>query len=83
VRLIKERGGQITWAGSIEGVALGPETEGNWHYAALVYYPTPAAFLDMMESESDECAGADIDRRNGCAEHLIMATHETLSSPIG
>ena len=81
VRLIKERGGQITWAGSIDGVTLGPESEGDWHYAALVFYPTPGAFLDMMHS--DDYARANVHRTNGCAEHLIMATRETVSNPIG
>lgn len=75
---ISSRGGSIMWAGEVNGVSLGPEAAGQWDYAALVFYPTPGAFLDMMQSEP--YAKANIDRSNGCEEHLIMATTETLNS---
>ena len=64
---------------SLDGaVALGPEEHGRWDYVALVHYPSPAAFLDMMTS--DAYAQANIDRENGCAAHLIMAVDETFNS---
>lgn len=76
-REITGRGGAIIWAGDVDGVPLGPEAAGDWDYAALVFYPSPAAFLDMMQSEP--YARANVDRANGCEEHLIMATTETYS----
>lgn len=73
-RLIKERGGRIVWAGELLGTTLGPEVHGQWDYVALVSYPAPEAFLDMMTS--DAYAAADVHRTNGCEAHLIMAVHE-------
>lgn len=76
-RLIKERSGRIVWAGEVNGAALGPEAHGEWDYTALVFYPSPAAFLDMMES--DDYAEANVHRENGCESHLIMAVEETFN----
>jgi hypothetical protein len=43
-----------------------------------VYYPDVAAFLDMMTSADYENL-CDPHRRNGCAEHVIVATAEAYS----
>ena len=77
IREIKARGGSIIWAGEIEGIALGPIERGAWDYAALVYYPSPAAFLDMMTSEA--YGKANVHRENGCLDHLILATRQQYS----
>jgi hypothetical protein len=45
---------------------------------ALVYYPSVAAFIDMMTS-ADYGNLSDPHRRNGCAEHVIIATAEAYS----
>jgi len=71
--LIKACGGTIVWAGDVETVALGALTEGDWDYAALVWYPNPAAFLDMMRSP--EYAVGNVHRENGTERHLILALH--------
>jgi hypothetical protein len=42
---------------------------------ALVSYPSVAAFIDMMTSADYENR-SDPHRRNGCAEHVIIATTE-------
>ena len=77
IREIKGRGGDIIWAGEIEGTALGPIDHGDWDYAALVYYPSPSAFLDMMTSEA--YGKANVHRENGCSDHLILATRQQYS----
>ena len=59
-------------------VALGPQDGNQWDYLALVYYPTVAAFIDMMTSRDYETC-CDPHRRNGCAEHVIIATSEAYS----
>ena len=78
VPMIKARGGTLLWTGDAKAVALG-EPEGNqWDYLALVYYPSLAAFVDMMTSADYE-GRCDPHRRNGCEEHVIIATNEAYS----
>ncbi len=78
VPMIKARGGTLLWTGDAKTVALG-EAEGHqWDYLALVYYPTVAAFVDMMTSADYE-AHCDPHRRNGCEEHVILATAQVYS----
>jgi hypothetical protein len=78
VPMIKARGGTLLWTGNASTVALG-RLEGNqWDYLALVYYPTVAAFIDMMTSADYETL-CDPHRRSGCAEHVIIATKEAYS----
>ncbi len=77
VKLLKARGATILWAGDVRAVALGLVAEGDWDYAALVWYPRPNAFLDMMKSP--DYARGNVDRENGTERHLILATHETYS----
>jgi uncharacterized protein (DUF1330 family) len=78
VPMIKARGGTLLWTGDAKAVALGPQHGNAWDYLALVYYPSVAAFIDMMTSDDYETK-CDPHRRNGCAEHLIIATAEAYS----
>lgn len=75
IKEIKKVGGTIFWAGDAEAVALGVPERNRWDYAALVRYPSRAAFLAMMASP--EYAIANIERINGCADHTILAIRET------
>jgi uncharacterized protein (DUF1330 family) len=75
IKQIKARGGTIIWTGDAEAVALGAPDRHRWDYAALVRYPSRAAFLDMMNSP--EYAAANVERENGCADHAIVAMRET------
>lgn len=78
VPMIKARGGTLLWTGDAKTVALGEQDGNQWDYLALVYYPSVAAFIDMMTSE-DYKIRCDPHRRNGCAEHVIIATAEAYS----
>ncbi len=78
VPMIKARGGTLLWTGNAKTVALGRTEASQWDYVALVYYPTVAAFIDMMTSADYENL-CDPHRRNGCAEHVIIATREAYS----
>jgi len=78
VPMIKARGGTLLWTGNARAVALGPQAGHQWDYVALVYYPSVAAFIDMMTSVDYENL-SDPHRRNGCAEHVIIATTEAYS----
>jgi uncharacterized protein (DUF1330 family) len=78
VPMIKARGGTLLWTGDAKAVALGSQDSNQWDYLALVYYPSVAAFIDMMTSADYE-RKCDPHRRNGCAEHVIIATAEAYS----
>lgn len=78
VPMIKARGGTLLWTGDAKAVALGVPDAHRWDYLALVYYPTVAAFLEMMTSADYETR-CDPHRRNGCADHLIICTSEAYS----
>ena len=78
VPMIKARGGTLLWTGNAKAVALGAEHGNQWDYVALVYYPSLAAFTDMMTSPDYENM-SDPHRRNGCEEHVIICTHESYS----
>ena len=78
VPMIKARGGTLLWTGDAKAVALGEPDGNQWDYLALVYYPTVAAFIDMLTSAEYERL-SDPHRRNGCAEHVIIATAEAYS----
>jgi hypothetical protein len=80
IKLIKARGGTITWTGTAEAVALGVAADNRWDYVALVRYPSRAAFIDMMTSA--EYAKANVERENGCAAHTIIAIRETYNKLI-
>jgi uncharacterized protein (DUF1330 family) len=78
VPMIKARGGTLLWTGDAKAVALGEQHGNQWDYLALVYYPSVAAFTDMMTSADYENF-SDPHRRNGCADHLIICTKEAYS----
>lgn len=78
VPMIKARGGTLLWTGDAKAVALGTEAGNQWDYLALVYYPSMAAFVDMMTSEDYE-QRCDPHRTNGCVEHVIIAAKEAYS----
>jgi uncharacterized protein (DUF1330 family) len=78
VPMIKARGGTLLWTGDAKAVALGRHQGNQWDYLALVYYPSLAAFIDMMTSADYETL-SDPHRRNGCAEHVIICTSEAYS----
>jgi uncharacterized protein (DUF1330 family) len=54
VPMIKARGGTLLWTGNAKAVALGAQDGNKWDYVALVYYPSVAAFIDMMTSADYE-----------------------------
>src|SRR5579862_3010759 len=75
IKLIKAVGGTIIWTGEAEAVALGVPDAHRWDYVALVRYPSRAAFLEMMTSADYQAS--NVERENGCADHLIVAVRET------
>jgi uncharacterized protein (DUF1330 family) len=78
VPMIKAHGGTLLWTGNAKLVALGDASAESWDYVALVYYPSIAAFLQLMQS-TEYNTQCDPHRRNACAEHVIVCTHEAYS----
>ena len=78
VPMIKARGGTLLWTGDAKAVALGEVEANRWDYLALVYYPSVAAFIDMMTSADYE-RRCDPHRHNGCERHVIICTKEAYS----
>ena len=79
-KLVRGRGGAILWAGIIDGVALSDETDTDWDWGLLVYYPSREAFLEMVTSE--EYAEANRHRENGVEKHIILASSTVRLEPI-
>ena len=77
IKLIKELGGTVLWAGDVGTVALGSAAEGDWDYVVLVRYPSRRAFVEMMTSEA--YAQANAYRTAGTEKHIILAVKETYS----
>ncbi|MEL6369693.1 MAG: DUF1330 domain-containing protein [Pseudomonadota bacterium] len=75
--LLKKVGGTILWAGHVEGVALGDLGGGRWDWVVVVFYPSRAAFLEMMTSP--EYAAINVNRENGVEDHVILAANQTYS----
>jgi uncharacterized protein (DUF1330 family) len=79
-RLIEERGGRAVWVGWVDHVALHEGGDIDWDLALLVYYPSRAAFLDMVTSP--EYITANVDRRNGVEKHVILASTTMIAAPF-
>jgi uncharacterized protein (DUF1330 family) len=77
-RLVEERGGRVIWAGVVEHPALHEGGDVAWDAALLVYYPSRAAFIDMVTSP--EYLKANLDRQSGVEKHVILASKTFLSA---
>ncbi len=75
--LLKKVGGTIIWAGTVEGASLGDLGAGRWDWVVLAFYPSRAAFLEMMTSP--EYAAINVDRENGVEDHVNLCARETYS----
>lgn len=80
VNLVQSRGGSVIWVGLVDHPALREGGDADWDVAQLVYYPSRAAFIDMVTSP--EYLAANEHRRNGLEKHVILASTTMLSSPF-
>ncbi len=79
-RLVEGRGGRIIWVGRIEHPVLYETEDINWDAALLVYYPSRAAFLEMVSSAEYQAINAE--RENALEKHLILAASTLVSNPL-
>ena len=75
--LLKKVGGTVLWAGHVEGTVVGDLGDGRWDWVVVVWYPSRAAFLEMMTSP--EYAEINVDRENGVEDHVVLAANQTYS----
>jgi uncharacterized protein (DUF1330 family) len=78
--LVEARGGKVLWAGLMAEAALNEgDRDADWDWGLLVYYPSRAAFIDMVTSP--EYLAANEHRRNGVEKHLILSSQTLLLEP--
>ncbi len=75
--LLKKVGGTVLWAGHVEGAALGDLGNGRWDWVVVAFYPSRAAFLEMMTSP--EYAEINVHRENAIEDHIILSANQTYS----
>ena len=68
---VAEKGGRILWMGAVKTAVIAPEGE-EWDDAVLVYYPSRAAFLEMV-SQPDYLAAA-VHRTAALADSRLLLT---------
>ncbi len=72
-RLVEAHGGKLLWAGVVAEAALNEgDSDDDWDWGLLVYYPNRAAFVDMVTSA--EYLAANEHRLNGVEKHMILAS---------
>ncbi|MFP8880222.1 MAG: DUF1330 domain-containing protein [Myxococcota bacterium] len=76
--LVEARGGRVVWVGSVDHPALHEGGDVEWDVSQLVYYPSRAAFIDMVTSP--EYLKANVDRTNGTEKHAILACTTRLAT---
>jgi uncharacterized protein (DUF1330 family) len=71
-------GGEVVWAGACDEAVIGPAGR-EWDMAAVVRYPSRAAFLEMVSDEGylaiaqDRSAGLSDSRLIPCAKVMLGA----------
>ena len=79
--LVEASGGKVLWAGIMAEAALNEgDRDAEWDWGLLVYYPSRAAFLDMVTSP--EYLAANEHRRSGVEKHLILSSQTLLLEPL-
>jgi uncharacterized protein (DUF1330 family) len=77
---VEARGGKVLWAGVLAETALNDgDSDADWDWALLVYYPSRAAFIDMVTSP--DYLAANEHRLNGVHKHMILASQTLLFEP--
>lgn len=79
-KLVEARGGKVLWAGPVAEAALHEGGDADWDWALLVYYPSRAAFIDMVTSA--EYLAANEHRLNGVEKHIILASRTLLLESV-
>ena len=73
-KIVEREGGRILFAGRIEGVVIG-EIEGVWDVAAIMEYPSRAAFQRIVTLP--EVQEISVHREAGLEGQLLIMTEST------
>ena len=81
---VKARGGTLLWTADAKAVALGEPDGHQWDYLALVYYPTVAAFIDMIFALTSYPMFAMLNRGRPTNEvrHLLQTACRAAVDPL-
>ena len=70
-KIVEGAGGRFIFAGSIDGLVIG-EVEELWDVAAIVEYPSRAAFQQLVTTPEVQAIG--VQREAGLAGQLLILT---------
>lgn len=77
VKMVEDRGGTLVWSGRPETVLIGDEAN-EWDMVALVEYPSPKAFIDMVSSP--KYMESHTHRESGLERTVLIAMREITRS---
>jgi uncharacterized protein (DUF1330 family) len=72
-KMVADRGGRLVWAGRPEQVLIGDSSQ-EWDAVALVEYPSPQAFIDMVSAP--DYMKAHEHREGGLERTVLIAMRE-------
>jgi uncharacterized protein (DUF1330 family) len=70
-QMVEARGGKLLWMGRVDQTLIGDVDANDWDAAALVQYPSRAAFIEMVSSK--EYQGAHEHREGGLERTVLLA----------
>ncbi len=66
---ITDRGGRVVFSASVDQIMIGSEAE-QWDLAAIMYFPTRKAFMDMLADSDFQAASRH--RKAALADHCMI-----------
>ena len=67
--VIEALGGRVAMSAGVEQVLIGPN-DANWHLAAIMFFPSRAAFMSMMANPEFQAASRH--RKAALANHRML-----------
>ena len=68
-KVIEDLGGRVTMSAVVDQILIGPE-EADWHIAAIMFFPSRAAFMQMMADPDFQAASRH--RKAALANHRML-----------
>lgn len=71
-QVVESEGGRFLWAGTVDGVVVGPPDAEGFHVAGIVEYPSRKKFVEIATSAKVQEIG--LDRAAGLESQWLLAT---------